>query len=285
MPRYLLAATALLLALAPGAARAETVATCTGFITALPAVIASQGTWCMDGDLATGILTGTAITISTSNVTIDCNGFKLGNLAAGPMTEARGIVAESRRNITVRNCNLRGFHRGIDLPGADGGGHQLLGNRLDGIRYIGISIAGEGNVVRGNQLFDTGGAPGATNSWAISVDGLTHVIDNTIAGVTPGTVLADGAATGIGLFSDNGAVVEGNRLSGISSTGTGHSYGIRSQGFSGVLIDRNSLTLEPGSAGTGLACVGAVTRARDNVVYGFTIAIDACGDDGNVIPP
>ena len=36
---------------------------------------------------------GAAITIATNNVTIDCNGFKLGGLSAGPSTFANGIQA------------------------------------------------------------------------------------------------------------------------------------------------------------------------------------------------
>src|SRR5690606_14995164 len=55
---------------------------CAGFIDSVPATITSQGVWCLRKDLSTAIASGSAITIATNNVTIDCNGFKLGGLAA-----------------------------------------------------------------------------------------------------------------------------------------------------------------------------------------------------------
>src|SRR5688500_7900792 len=89
-----------LLALAPGASRAaESYDNCTGFIDSLPAVITKQGTWCMRKDLSTAIDTGNAITVATNNVTIDCNDFKIGGLAAGVDTLAHGIVAADRKSV------------------------------------------------------------------------------------------------------------------------------------------------------------------------------------------
>ena len=61
---------------------------CTGFITSVPAVISTQGTWCLKQDLATAIASGNAISVNANNVTLDCNDFKLGGLAAGAGTVA-----------------------------------------------------------------------------------------------------------------------------------------------------------------------------------------------------
>ena len=68
---FLLAAVAALL---PRAGSAETFHTCVGFIDALPAVLTSQGVWCLRQDLATSLNSGFAIEVKTNNVTIDCNG-------------------------------------------------------------------------------------------------------------------------------------------------------------------------------------------------------------------
>ena len=57
---------------------AESYDACVGFVDAIPAVITTQGVWCLRKDLATSNSVITAIDIQTSNVTIDCNGFKLG---------------------------------------------------------------------------------------------------------------------------------------------------------------------------------------------------------------
>src|SRR5262249_41325240 len=104
-----------MLALAWGAApvQAETV-NCTA-ITSLPAVITAQGIYCCIDHLSTAITSGNAIDIQTNNVILDLNGFKLGGLAAGPGTQAVGIHALDRQNLTIKNGTIRGFLRGIHL--------------------------------------------------------------------------------------------------------------------------------------------------------------------------
>ena len=123
------------------AVAAESYDNCTGFVDSLPAVISSQGTWCLRKDLATPVGTGVAIDIRTNNVTLDCNDFKIGGLAAGSGTRTNGIGATGRSNITVRHCSVRGFFHGIKL---DGAGHLIEHNLLDRSTWMGISVAGDG---------------------------------------------------------------------------------------------------------------------------------------------
>src|SRR5687767_10729805 len=99
----LLALAGAIVASATPAHAAESLDTCAGFITSVPTVITSQGTWCLDRDLSTSASSGRAIEIMVNNVTIDCNHFKLGNLGAGTTTGAGGIVALERLNVTIRN--------------------------------------------------------------------------------------------------------------------------------------------------------------------------------------
>ena len=125
----------------PGPARAETYQTCTGFIDSLPATISTQGTWCLRKDVSTGMTSGAAITIAANNVTIDCNHFKLGGLAAGSATTATGIQASStRQNVAIRQCNIRGFRFGVMLDG--GAGHLIEDNAFDGNTTFGMYVAG-----------------------------------------------------------------------------------------------------------------------------------------------
>src|SRR5262245_20959189 len=81
--RRLLAALLLSLFVLPAVA-AESYDACAGFIDTVPTTISTQGVWCLRKDLATAVSNGAAISIEANNVTIDCNGFKLGGLAAGP---------------------------------------------------------------------------------------------------------------------------------------------------------------------------------------------------------
>ena len=271
-------------ALAPAAARAETVKTCTGFITALPTVISTQGTWCMDKDLATAMETGNAVTIGTNNVTIDCNGFKLGNLAAGADTGTYGIYAQDRLNVTVRNCNVRGFFVGILIFG-NGGGHLVEDNRLDASRWMAIRTEGDGTQVRGNSLFDTGGATYQSHTYAIASDGLAHVMDNLVSGVEPGDLDTNAEGTGIaGSFGD-GSRISGNRIAAVTARGpSGVGRGIRLLLDSRVLVDDNVVAMPPAESGgsIGIQCFAELARARDNFLAGPVTPLANCTDDGNL---
>jgi hypothetical protein len=149
-----------LLSLSSPSPAAESYDNCTGFIDTLPATINTQGTWCLRKDISTAMASGMAITIAVHNVTIDCNDFKLGGLAAGTATEAVGIYADERNNITVRNCNVRGFMYGLGFIGAfasnggTSGGHVVEDSRFDGNANDSVAcraMSGVGPVLRGTS--------------------------------------------------------------------------------------------------------------------------------------
>ena len=157
---------------------------CTGFVDTLPAVLTTQGTWCLRGDLVTSMASGSAITIGPSNVTLDCNGFKLGGLAAGATSTARGVNADNRMNLTVRDCGIRGFYRGINIGG--GGGHRV---------------------------FETGGYPFAEFAHSIlAIFVEADVVDNIVDGVLP----SNGFTTAYGIFATSPSpVIRGNTVRGV----------------------------------------------------------------------
>ena len=107
--------------LAAGSARADTT-NCIE-IASFPAVITVPGVHCLKKNISLNIADGPAIEVVVNNVTIEMNGFKLGNLAAGNETAAVGIAAVERQNIIVQNGVIRGFAIGIMLLG-DPYGHR-----------------------------------------------------------------------------------------------------------------------------------------------------------------
>jgi len=229
----------ILLLAAPGA-WAETI-NCTP-ITSLPEVIDVQGIYCFTGNLATSMASGNAIYIQANNVTIDLNGWKLGNLAAGAGTGANGIIAVQRKNITIRNGTIRGFNRGISLIGISpytiSQGHLVEDIRADRNTYIGIEVMGRGNIVRRNQVLDTGGATGTDSARGMILMGSGgRALNNNISSTT---ATSTGTAIGLHLMEANGAVVEGNRIDGVSS-GTGNTYGLHIENSNDVLIRANSI--------------------------------------------
>jgi hypothetical protein len=263
------------LASAPHAARAaQSYSTCTGFITTLPATISAQGVWCLKQDLATAITSGIAITIAANNVTIDCNDFKLGGLAAGTTSSVAGIYAYNLQNATIRHCNVRGFKFGIALYG--GGGHLVEDNRLDNNLQVGITTSGVHNRVRRNAVYDTGGFAGGTQSKAISAIG--DIEGNIVDGV-----FTDGQTqVVVGIEAHGNRVrVRNNRIGGLA-TSSGPVYGIDiSPSNADVLVSGNSIVAAASGTGGDGINANSTTFCTDNTVANFSTAISSCQKDGN----
>jgi len=258
------------------AAAAEGYDGCSGFITSLPAVIAAEGTWCLKQDLATAITSGYAIRINSNNVTIDCNGFKVGGLTAGPDTAADGIVAFNQSHVTVRNCSVRGFNTGIWLNASSAtsaGDHLVENNRIDGNTHYGLNISGDGSIVRRNLVTNSGGTANCCQVVGIYVGYSVYVLDNTIAGVVSTPSYARGIEAGL-----DSASISGNRISGI--TGAGAPSAIVASSSDHLTIRDNHL-LGDGSTGTyGIYCSDSSPIAKDNEVNGFASGISYCTDAG-----
>jgi hypothetical protein len=259
---------------------AESYDNCTAFIETLPATISTQGTWCLKADLATSQTSGAAITIATNNVTIDCNDFKIGGLAAGVGTAASGIFASERLNATVRRCNIRGFKYGVQFQNTDNGGHVVEDSRFDANTYAGIAVAGDGSVVRGNAVRDTGGStltPGS--AFAISTTGSVDVRDNLVSGVAPAPN-AGGFAIPYGIYTygNPDGSISGNTVRGLVTAGAGVARAIYNVSSGRISLVDNRVIGNGG--GTGLACTNATARAKGNAISGFLTDMLSCGDAG-----
>lgn len=272
-------AACLLLLPAPRAA-AETTQ-CTA-INSLPAVINAQGVYCLKKDLSTAISSGAAITIGSNNVTLDCNDWKIGGLAAGLATNATGIEAIDRKNITIRNCGIRGFRNGIFLYG-NGAYHLVEDNRIDLSTSAGIQVEGDGTTVRGNRVYDTGGQAGYANGIYVMGDAIT-IVDNTVAGVHSPTH----GATGMSASPVAGAAfVAHNRITGVD--GSLDSRGLYLQGRSLALDNMVARTPGPAPAAShiGVYCTSANATVRGSLIAGFaapaTPISALCTASGNTV--
>ena len=271
-----------LLVCPPPAEAAESYDNCAGFVNSLPAVISTQGTWCLNKDLSTNMASGDAITIATNNVTIDCNHFKIGGLAGGAATTTLGIHAATRLNTTVRNCNIRGFFVGVYFT--SGGGHLVEDNSFDGNTVYGILVTSPGSTIRNNLVIDTGGSAASTGSAVgISAGNGVDILDNTVNGVAPtGT---DATAYGIFTSSNGDGSINGNRVRGLAPAGTGAPLGIYTSNSGGVVISDNHVQ-GPGTGvtgGIGVRCTNNAGTARGNVVAGFATGILNCLSSSNVV--
>ncbi len=170
---------------------AETI-NCTA-INSLPATISVSGIYCLKTDLSTSLTSGTAITISTNNVTIDMNGLKLGGLGGGINSTAQGIFAKNRLSIEIRSGTIRGFGTGIFLqatPAGTGGGHIVRDMLIDGSGSTGVMFfAVRYSVLRDSRIFDIGYPENGFQAIGVYLtDGArdTVIEDNVISSVRSG---------------------------------------------------------------------------------------------------
>ena len=237
-------------------AMAETI-NCTE-ITSLPTTIGTQGVYCLKDHLSTNLASGAAITVTTNNVTIDCNEYKLGNLAAGPATQATGILADSRINVTVRNCGIREV---VDTGGSTAPGADV---------FFGISV--EGNVDVTDNLVSgvvaTTGGLASRSVYGIFANNMTAglVQNNRVRQMTPYNLL--GNRHGIFVQSGTNNTVAGNTIvmgTGLLATDTGIRCG---SGLLGVVggIARDNVILQAGLLGSVGALLNCTSVLGGNYV-------------------
>ena len=271
-----LAAFAALLAAPVTAHAAESFDACTATITVLPVTLDSGGRYCLRNDVSTPISSGTAIEVNANNVTLDCNGFKIGNLGAGTGTSTTGVWS-ARTNTTVRNCNIRGFRAAIALEG--GSGHVVEDNRIDASRFFGIAVTGS-SVVRRNRIVDTGGSTSGSFSdaqaYGILFSGSVEIEDNLIDGFVPPPGGSHFEPAGISGEDEGFSRIAGNTIRNlvVIDENVDYATGIETGG-AGTLVAGNVIGGAGAELGQGVSCFETgVTVVRDNAVSLFPVAID-----------
>ncbi|WP_242110312.1 hypothetical protein [Luteimonas aquatica] len=240
-------------------------------ITSIPTTITTQGVYCLKQNVSGSLASGAAITVNTNNVTIDCNEYKVGNLAAGPTTNAVGISANTRLNVQVRNCGVRGFRVGIQLLNGD---YRVQDNRVDLNTQTGIYVTGDGSAIRRNEVVDTGGTPiaGTTQFHGINSAGDVDIIDNTVSGVVA-TGGSNGTTYGIRTEDMDSGTIKGNRVRNLVPNGSGSRRGIWNQNGNRNTVEGNTIVMASGLLGTdaGIRCGDGLILSggsRDNIVLG-----------------
>ena len=258
-------------------ANAETV-NCTP-ITSLPALIQSQGLYCLTGHLFTDMEEGNAIEIAVNSVTIDMNGYKLGGLGAGTATRANGIYAADRKNLVIRNGNVRGFYRGIFFDGnPDTGsrGHVVEDVLLDNNTFIGIQMVGRGNTIRRNQIVDTGGSTSNAFANGIYFTGPGGQIEGNRVATVISREGGGGSAAGIIVTSGSDLIIQNNSISRVSGDDAGNGTGVRIIGATAVAVRANNIT----SADIGVSFESASGVYKDNLTDNIAQTRYSGGTDG-----
>ena len=250
---------------------AESYDNCAGFIDTLPATISTQGVWCLRKDLATNIASGKAIAINANNITVDCNGYKLGGLAAGTGTQAVGIQAYGRQNVVIRHCNVRGFLKGIEVYA--GAGQLIEDNALDNNTQIGLTVWADNSILRNNRVRDTGGSPLGGDVIGIEGSGEPIFVNgNYVSGTFGPDFTADTAGIAVSGYLSR---AYDNTIYGTLKGSGGIASGL-DIGGTATSAERNLIgNVGPPALDYGINTTYSV-NCFDNRVYGATSAYDAC---------
>ena len=265
------------LALSAGPAQAADVTKCTAEIAALPAVLNISGVWCLKSNLKYNNGAGFAIRVARKDVTIEMSGFTIDGTAAGLGTQAIGIFAVDKQNLTIRNGTIKGFFIGVDLDENTGtsSGHLIEHLRVDGAKWSGIRVAGDQVIIRDNHIINTGPGTNEVNAlgvWVKDCQG-AFVHRNSIQGVTESN-------NTFGIYVDecDEAVVRENDITAIgpASFETGiylinqfpsNRIDVRENNITGDVGDYGIFSLKP--ANNSLTCV-------DNVIHDFATPLENC---------
>jgi hypothetical protein len=256
-------------------------ALCLPIIT-LPTTITAQGNYCLVQNLSTSQTTGAAVTIGTDFASLDLKGFKIGGGGAGLGTQAVGVYALNRKNITIKNGNIRGFLRGVYLQDDTGAqytasqGHLVHGLLADQNTKAGIHVMGRGNVVRQNQVVATTG----TTSQGANADIFGILSEGPGARILGNDVTdAFGVGSGFGYqiraHHAFGGVVEKNRI-GTSSAGAS-TIGLHILNTQNLLAVGNRFT----GLGAGINYDGSTGPYRDNIAHGVAVPYSGGTNAGN----
>ncbi len=281
------AAMAALLAIAPEIPPAQAETTLCTEITSLPFTITVQGVYCLKQNLNVNLSAdgSAAILINTGNVTIDFNGFRINNQAPLATNRANGVLAEGRKNITIRNGFVRGFFIGIYLEEVafnSSASHLVEDMKVADSGNAGIVVEGDQSVIRNNRVIASGGGP-VSNSFGIvlqrSDDG--QISGNIISGVTE---TAD--SYGFYVFFLNRVLISNNEITNVNG-GSNQDRAIVFYDVSNAVVAGNRLLNGPVNGTGGIVEVGGSTNIAclDNEIGGFTATpMTGCDfSDGNRI--
>jgi parallel beta-helix repeat protein len=238
------------------------------------------------------------IVIAADNVVLDCaNGAvrPAGGMPASVSSAVgSGICARNRTGVTIQNCDVSGFKRGISLGG--GSGNTVQNNQLHG-NLTGAWISGAAQTtIQGNQAGggvygimiadDTGAlvknntADGTTAAITLSQSELSTITGNSIS-LNPGS----GSQTGVMISQSRSSTINENTIqgNGIDVPDSFYWYQIDTvpkgismhDGAYGITISDNAISSLP--LAINLLAISD-TSITSNVIQNVTQGIDGNGD-------
>lgn len=229
-------------------------------ITSLPYQIMSPGTYCLKSSLYINQPGNnsaySAITIASSNVTLDLNHWALQGpgYVGSPVDKATGVVVTNNaQDVTVRNGNIQGFLNGVSVVTNTGSNH-VRRLTVDGLQIYGTGYAGvlvslnsycDDCVINNNSIYgvdanlcqNCGGWSGAYGVRMERSNNITITNNRIIGLVSRGNVVS----TGIYLQNGSYALVQGNNVADSVGSAT-QDTGILGSSFTNMTVNSNRLS-------------------------------------------
>jgi len=254
-------------------AGAETL-TCTD-ITALPFTISASGHYCLNKNFTIAFASGAAaVNVNANNVVLDCNNhFVINTGTAG----ATGVYASNKSQVTVRNCGVQGFTRGIAFFETAGGASRsnvIEHNDVRKSKLAGIQVAGASNVIEGNRITENAGS---TSSYTYGILlssfdtlGAGNVVDNNVINnIAPNVYVR---VAGIYLLDVQDTTVRGNTISAMWPPMDLGVYGIiGSPTVLGSIVTGNSISSATGSPSGGGGGISYGGASYDGIRFDATV--------------
>lgn len=256
-------------------------------LTGFPATISAAGKYCLADDVTVDSPGIKAITINANDVTLDCDGHTLKNLATSNNGTSVGVYLFAQNNVVIRNCRIiGGFAHGIHANQDNTSFNQnyyidIKDNYVAGPYHHGIWVYGSAVEVTGNRVYDIGGQLNrdgiGIRVGASSVGFRLHtVMDNFVAGTN------SPYRNAFGIYSDNsqGGIFVRNGVVGSSGHDSFGSYGFRIGGSYNRVTD-NHVTGSGKANDKGIFSSHESTSCYDNYLRTTVATINCDASLGN----
>lgn len=264
-------------------------------VTSLPLTISAPGRYCYGADLSTSSFSG--VRIEASDVTLDCAGFRTTSSLPRSGGSDGIYTAGEVRNVTIRNCRVGGFDRGITAF-AGAVGTRILDNHVDAAQTMGIGAWGDGAQVIGNRVTNTHPAePGqyANGISLLPVAPETPARNQVVARNVVVNVYGSAQTTGIVVSGSTAPKIVGNTILSLRPDEGGHAIGLWLSGWAqgarttSATVADNQLMTRPSASYTDFAAetIESATSCTGNVTIGVSASnLWSCpsGEDTVVVP-
>jgi len=262
-------------------------------ISSAPFTISQPGSYYLTTNLT--VSGGDAITIATSGVTLDLNGFTISS-TTNPASGTAVLINDGLRDITIQNGHIRGgvtnngsgtfsgpgFGEGISFSGAAPRNVRLNGVSVSGCRYSGINVGlSESSTVENCVVQTVGGYGIAANTirGCVTLDcGGTAIYGQQVSDSRGESAGGNGLSAGTAQNCYGSSSSSGG--TGLSAQTAQNCYGVSSSGY-GLFANLNAIGCSGSStSGTGLYAYTAQNccgfSSSGTGLYAYT-AQNCCG--------